>query len=277
MGEERFPARLHVLVALEASEALVIRRGPSKHCCVLRWDRRRDEFTVAQWLKGRIYERRADISPDGRHWIYFAMNGQWQSDSKGSWTAVARTPWLKAIEWYPKGDCWQGGGLFLDNRRYWLNGHCERQASVRSREVQQDPAYSPGEYYSGECPGVYYHRLQRDGWQLQARDTRNRLDASAIFIKTLPGGWQLLKHCHEQVGAPQGKSCYWDEHGLIAPDGSTQALPNWEWAEWIDDRLIYAESGCLFDARFDSRSGIGEAQLLHDFNGYQFQQTEAPY
>jgi cytochrome bd-type quinol oxidase subunit 2 len=30
---------------------------------------------VGQWLKGRIYERRSDLSPDGKHLIYFAMNG----------------------------------------------------------------------------------------------------------------------------------------------------------------------------------------------------------
>ena len=70
-----FPARLHVLLAGNSSQAVVIRRGPSKHVCVIGWDRSRDTFEEGQWLKGRIYERRCDLSPDGRHLIYFAMNG----------------------------------------------------------------------------------------------------------------------------------------------------------------------------------------------------------
>ncbi|MGL5942167.1 MAG: hypothetical protein ACRC2S_17700 [Waterburya sp.] len=43
------------------------------------------------------------------------MNGKWQSEAKGAWTAIARVAWLKAIELLPKGDCWHGGGLFLDD------------------------------------------------------------------------------------------------------------------------------------------------------------------
>ncbi len=35
--------------------------------------------------------------------------------------AIERAPWLKALALYPKGDCWYGGGLLLDDNRYWLN------------------------------------------------------------------------------------------------------------------------------------------------------------
>ena len=107
------PARLHVLIARDAPSALVIRRGRAKQVCTLSWDRTKDLVTLAQWMSGRVYERRCDLSPDGRHWIYFAMNGHWSSESKGSWTAVASAPWLKARVFLPQGDCWQGGGLFL--------------------------------------------------------------------------------------------------------------------------------------------------------------------
>lgn len=101
-----FPARLHILLARHS--AVVIRRGPSQHVCVLGWDRRNDTFQIGQWLKGRIYERRCDLSPDGEYLIYFAMNGRWQSETKGSWTAISRAPYLKALALFSKGDCWQG-------------------------------------------------------------------------------------------------------------------------------------------------------------------------
>src|SRR6267378_7912415 len=60
----RFPARLHVLLAREAKIGLVIRRGPSKSVCTVLWNRERDTFKLGQWMRGRIYERRCDLSPD---------------------------------------------------------------------------------------------------------------------------------------------------------------------------------------------------------------------
>src|SRR5437667_11968152 len=60
----KFPARLHVLFAREAKIGLVIRRGPSKSVCTVLWNRERDTFKLGQWMRGRIYERRCDLSPD---------------------------------------------------------------------------------------------------------------------------------------------------------------------------------------------------------------------
>jgi hypothetical protein len=40
------------------------------------WDRQRDTLKLGQWMRGRIYERRCDLSPKGAHLLYFAMNGQ---------------------------------------------------------------------------------------------------------------------------------------------------------------------------------------------------------
>src|SRR5689334_22184837 len=105
-----FPPRLHVILARESSLAVVIRRGPSKSVCTFLWDRSEDSFRLGQWMRGRIYERRCDLSPDGKYLIYFAMNGKWESETKGSWTAISRNPYLKAVTLYAKGDCWNGGG-----------------------------------------------------------------------------------------------------------------------------------------------------------------------
>ncbi|MFN7997407.1 MAG: hypothetical protein U0Q18_27570 [Bryobacteraceae bacterium] len=65
-----FPARLHVLLAPKAPNAVAFRRGPANAVCTVGWNRKTDEFHVGQWLRGRIYERRADLSPYGRHLIY---------------------------------------------------------------------------------------------------------------------------------------------------------------------------------------------------------------
>src|SRR5947209_589019 len=113
------PARVHILLARDARLGVVIRRGPSKQVCTLLWDRTCDRFRVGQWLKGRIYERRSDLSPDGKHLLYFALNGKWQSESRGSWTAISRAPYLKAAAFFPAGDTWGGGGLFTTAHSYW--------------------------------------------------------------------------------------------------------------------------------------------------------------
>ena len=116
-----FPPRLHAILARDAKVAVVFRRGPSKSVCTMLWDRKRDTFRMGQWFRGRIYERRADLSPDGKFLIYFAMNGKVETETGGSWTAISRAPGLKAIVLLAKGDCWHGGGLFTGDRQFWLN------------------------------------------------------------------------------------------------------------------------------------------------------------
>src|SRR5262249_11304047 len=150
----RFSARLHVLLARDAPLGVVIRRGPSKHVCTVLWDRRRDEFRVGQWLKGRVYERRCDLSPDGKTLISFAMNVRWPGEAKGSWTDVSRAPYLKAVALFPKGDCWHGGGLFTDNTSYWLNGVYNHAVLRDTREVKRDLKFRPRANFGGEDPGV---------------------------------------------------------------------------------------------------------------------------
>src|SRR5262245_42678668 len=134
----RFSARLHVLLARDTSFGLVIRRGPSKTVCTIGWDRKSDKFELGQWMRGRIYERRCDLSPDGRHFSYFAMNGKWSSRNRGSWTAISRVPYLKAIAMFKKGDCWNGGGLFLSKRKYWLNDGYRHTEALQSNAVERD-------------------------------------------------------------------------------------------------------------------------------------------
>lgn len=270
-----FPARLHVLMARSAPVGLVLRRGPSKSVCSILWNRTTDEFHVGQWLRGRIYERRSDVSPDGQYLIYFAMNGRGESKTGGAWTAISRTPWLKAMVLLGKGDCWHGGGLFTDQRRYWVNdgyGHIQLRDSS---EVSRDTAFAPTAYYGGECPGVYYVRLQRDGWILRSQHAA-ACGGATVFEKTLPKGWILRKLAHAQVGSPAGKGCYWDEHELWqAESSSSLKCPSWEWAELDGKRLVWAERGCLFARSIKSANKLGDAKLLHDFNGMTFEPIAA--
>lgn len=278
--KEKFPARLHAVFAANSPCAVVFRRGPSRCVCTILWDRQRDVFKVGQWLKGRIYERRSDLSPDGKYLIYFAMNGKWESETGGSWTAISKAPWLKAISLYGKGDCWEGGGLFLSNNSFWLNDRYFSAGRVlkESEKIRRNESYVPEGTFGAEDTGVYYRRLIRDGWKLCGHIENGKWNAITIFEKQCPKGWIIRKKAHEQVGSPKGKGCYWDEHELYNEESkATIACDDWEWAEVDKKTIVWASKGCLFRAHIDSSLKIGDPKLLYDFNGLEFEEIMAPY
>jgi hypothetical protein len=269
----KFPARLHVLLASEAKVGLVIRRGPSKSVCTVLWDRERDTFRLGQWMRGRIYERRCDLSPNGTRFIYFAMTGRWQSETKGSWTAISRVPYLKAMSLFANGSCWHGGGLFLSDNEFWLNDGYEHTALKTARDVRRSADYEPPRTFGGECPTVYYNRLQRDDWVM----SKDEYQDATLFEKKLPKSWRLRKLAFAEIGAPPGRGCYWDAHELRhEPTDTVLAFPEWEWADYVDGRLVWAEEGQLRTGRL-GRGKLHRENLLHDFNDMKFEAIAAPY
>jgi hypothetical protein len=272
-----FPARLHVLLAGESSRAVVLRKGPANAVCSILWDRSTDEFKLGQWMRGRIYERRSDLSPDGKYMIYFARGGRLNSPTKGSWTAISRAPYLKAITLHGKGDCWLGGGLFTRPGKYWLNEGCMHFLLEQSTELAEDDKFQPRGGRGGECLSVYYPRLLRDGWTLVSKLSEVRFDSCDLFEKPLAHGWVLRKFAHAQIGPPQGKSVYWDEHELEHPQlGVRLEKPGWEWAERDGQTVVWAEGGRLFRAAV-LPDGLGPAKMLLDANGMKFEAIQAPY
>jgi hypothetical protein len=277
----KFPARVHPILARKANTAVIIRRGPSKSVCTMLWDRRNDTFKLGQWLRGRIYERRCDLSPDGKHFIYFAMNGKWSSPVKGSWTAISRTPYLKALALWPWGDGWNGGGLFLTDSRFWRNAgyHADEPDTVGRlrKELVEEPGYPFEDGYGGECPGVYYLRLKRDGWTLLRRESPSSEASVTVFEKPLPKGWVLEKSAHASIDHPVGSGCYYDTHRLLHPEsGTILDHPESEWAELDRKRLVWVSKGVLYAAKVHGK-GLGDVKALHDFNDMEFEAIPAPY
>lgn len=79
--------RIH---ARSAPRAVVLRRGPSGWAQVIAWDTERDTFDDGAWFKGRIYEERCDLSPNGKLLLYFCHGGRMRPGYTDSWTAVSR-------------------------------------------------------------------------------------------------------------------------------------------------------------------------------------------
>lgn len=271
------PARLHVILARNSSAAVVIRRGPTRHTAVIGWDRKKDTFKVGQWLYGRIYERRTDLSPDGKHLIYFAMNGRWQSSVKGSWSAISRAPYLKAVSLFAKGDCWHGGGLFQSDTGYWLNDGYGHEVQEEDRRLRRTTTYPWHEHYGGECLGVYYIRLQRDGWKMLHTSPDGGVGEISVFEKRISDRWMLRKLAHATTNHPVGRGVYFDTHELVdRRSGETINKDQWEWADVDGGRLVWAERGCLHAGRLTSK-GLGEAKMLFDFTPMRFEKIAAPY
>jgi hypothetical protein len=258
---------------------VVIRRGPTRIVGTFGWDLKTDVFKPGQWLKGRIYERRCDLSPDGTLMIYFAMNGHWNAEAKGSWTAISKAPDLKALTLYAKGDCWNGGGLFINSGSYLLNERYRDHDLLRDtlnlaclRGVPPDVPYG-----NNECLGPYDARLLRDGWTLDpARSSASR----QVFDKRLGGGLVLRKFCHIGRG-DKARGIYHDSHVIALGEDILLDGANWEWAEIVGRRLAWAEAGKLLcvdlSKRQDPARFSEQANLLKDFSTETFERRQALY
>jgi hypothetical protein len=287
MPDAGCPCRLFVLMATKGPRAVVIRRGPSRRVCTVGWDRATDTFTTGQWLKGRLYEHLSDISPDGAHLLYAAGDHKWEPKGFGTWIALSRAPYLKAIGFWPGWGAF-AGGLFGAPREYWLGWKTEsdgvRWPPRELRRLEERPW--PG-------AGIYESRLLRDGWrwvQSWQRIPMSELIAgvlagvrlgldrpAATYEKSVGAGWVLRKVTHEGGSRRQGRGLFFETNCLVSLDRDREIrCGGWEWADLDGDRLVWAEAGRLWAGR-TGRDGLRDAILLHDFRSMTFEPIEAPY
>lgn len=273
----RIPARLHVIFARESRRAIVIRRGPSKRVCTIGWDRSNDSFELGQWFKGRVYHYRCDLSPNGKYFIYFAMTGRVPDSLGGSWTAISYAPFLTAVRIYAWGDCWNGGGVFQDDTRYWVNSYPKidnATLSVDDRLKQVSDPPIPVKAGLAECPTIYLPKLVRDGWRLREEKHAPHVMVS-VFEKDVGHGWVLEKSFYLKVGGgPYGQS-YFETYRLLHKKLGDRDC-GFEWADWDADRVVFTEAGKLFSLKV-TNLGPQDPVLLNDFNDMEFQTSEAPY
>lgn len=134
--------RLHLFFATQNSRAVILRQGPSAQFRMILWDRATDQFEDGQWLKSRVYVDRCDLSPDGTHFLYFAMDAKWAAETRGTFTAITIPPYWTALALFPLGDTWAGGGAFLDNEHYLADGDADiiGRAGHLTRVFQGEPS-----------------------------------------------------------------------------------------------------------------------------------------
>lgn len=264
------PARLHVFLAASAPVGLVLRRGPGRWVATLLWDRDTDQFALGQWFHGRIYEDKCDLSPDGRHFVYYAAKKGWHSC-----TAVSRVPYLTAVAFKPEVGTCGSGGYFTDATSVWM-GNCGTEVTAQlSRAGLNHVRREQPERWSGYGDTVYGLRLRRGGWcEVGAK--------GSTYERELPGGWRLRKHrCYGEDAAglvkPVRRHGPWEWHELLHPaTGAVHQFADWTWADHDGDRLVWATAGALWTGHLDER-GLSDPRCLGDFNGMAFEPVVAPY
>ncbi|MEO3417037.1 hypothetical protein AAFO92_20475 [Roseovarius sp. CAU 1744] len=261
------PPRLFVVPAAGSAHAMILRRGPARQVAALGWNRDTDEVTLGQWLKGRIYEFRCDLSPDGRHFVYFAGTGDPDHPSGGWWTAVSRAPYLHALHFFPKSDTWSGGGAFTPDGECWLNGSTGAWEASSEIRFCTDPAafpHSTDGFWMGE---LYATRMELRGW------ARTGTGYDVVLRKPLADGWAL--RWWVETGQ-KNRALVAGRYALEHSAGAGIDLPDWEWADLWQGELQVAEKGQLKAVALEN-GRLRDTRLIRDFGDMEFEAIAAPY
>lgn len=300
------PARVNGIVAREADRAVIFRRGPSKQTLQLVWDLETDEITPGQWIKGRVYEYCADVSPDGKYLVASALNYS-RSNARNSypevegwmkncWTAVSRPPYFTAIGLWFSGSTWDMGGLWESNTHLKLG-------SARSSYVEAKPApsfikVSDGRTSRARVLSVSDSLFLKRGWTLvssyRASYARPFFKAFAKSLWNVALGKEpenlsgpLVKVHQEGLWTKQldsgvirrierGVEFEWQLMDLEGKMRKNWVIPGIR-DMWVDTDanscLIFADQGCLFRWR---TFPDGEPEMVADLNHYSFESVAPP-
>jgi hypothetical protein len=267
---------LYCILAREADTAVIFRRGPSKLVRLIRWDLATDTFEPGQWLKGRIYHDKSDLSPDGKKLVYLAANWQYREvPSIQSFIAVSSPPYATAHVLWGSLGTWNGISLFEGNGALGL-ATVPCQSSLEPEEGFTLPVQL--EVKSKPWPGYFYKlaehdRLARDAWAVCSGDP-------LYHSKTPEQGWPVA-YRNSIAGSDASANLEMTitrsagvAYALRAGGGAPIALK----ADWADVRgsdVLYAQGGKLF--RMSTRHGRpARAVELADFSAMKFEEMEAP-
>lgn len=183
---------LHLFFAARSPRAVVLRRGPSKTCRMILWDRSDDSFEDGQWLRHKVYPERCHLAPDGAHFLFFALDGR-----RGSYSALSRPPYFTALALFPVGDTWSGGGVFLDRRHFLVDGGHDT--------IGRAKGLSRVTYGAPDPKGCTTGLRLRSG----ARAPLDRAATRALLSRPLPSTEPALRERVRQASIPA-------DHGVLA-------------------------------------------------------------
>ena len=256
---------MFVYLARDAPIGVVLRRGPTNWVRLSLWHTDTDRIEHGQWMKGRVYERRSDVSPDGRLFAAFVrQTGGREREGGGAdtWLALSEPPLFTARAVWFIGGTYYTGGWFPNASTLWL-GFMEPCApdrgSMPSGLTLAAPQAVP--YVDGTPEWtdrtVHFNRLLRDGWTPVPGEPH-----ASAWEHRHPRHDTRLTMCQRFDGFGRVGGPYAVDYGVTAADGATQTIGPAAWADWDQQgRLAVARAGHL---------GIwrdGNLQVIEDFNG----------
>lgn len=277
------PPRLHIILARATPRAVVIRRGPTDWFRLSLWHTENDTFEHGQWLKGKVFPYRSDLSPDGKLLLYFASkyNGMSRRAALGytdTYTAISKPPYFTALALWPSRiGTWLGGGLFVDNRTVALNGCLTADGDFHPQHRPHKLGFANNlSVPPGDMP-MYAQRLNRDGWVLQpegAFKTANwqwgsdwRWGNRLVWNKQHPK--QAMHVIMEWDMDAYSYALYDQQH-----DTET-LLDNVSWADWDQrGRLVGARDGQIIAMNPEALNE--DVTVLEDFNDQKPDPQPAP-
>jgi hypothetical protein len=255
------PPRIYCIPATTAPIVAVFRRGPTNWSHVGRWDLVERRYEPGAWLRGRIFPRRSDLSPDGRFLCYFAHNPGADWEHGEAYVAVSKLPWLTALHAFGTCGTWTRGYHFTESE----DGERPEEAEL------------PIPYGLRSISVVQFANERRRGWEeapdSPPRDPRDAWDErrNARMQKRQPGGSGVLNV--ESLGWAGGE--FGVEQAIdglrvsysLEMDGEIQLMSDVQWADWDRDGhlLVATRSGKLqiLDLHGDRPHVLFEEDMSH--------------
>jgi hypothetical protein len=281
-SESIVPCRLHAVVARDANVAVVFRRGPSKWWHILRWNLDTLELESGAWVKGQLYPRRSNISPDGKLLGYFARKGEW-----GTYFAVSKVPWVTALAAWKTSGTYTTGCIFGPKRELIMYGvylpeqpfHGRYPGSIQTegmvawRHERYFNEYTCGwSTLATKALSERIQQLQQGGVQFLAyKDPPIVLERRSDSTKRTLGVCDTTDSMSSIYGAEREATYY-----LTDRKNEPEILPDARWAGWDNrDRLLIATHSGKLQVHSVSRQ---QRELLweHDLNDLTPQPEQAP-
>lgn len=247
------PPRLYAMVATRAPVAVVFRLGPHGVWMVGRWDLEATAFSPGAWLRGTLYPRRCDLSPDGKFLYSFVLKPRVRGFLGGdggsmAYSTVSKAPWLFALAAWKEHGTWTRGFHFVEA------GRAEERPWDIGDPQEGDAAPLRARYGMARTEAVQYAVERRRGWVEHERcPPRGPNDAwderrQVILAKSRPGGAGRLVLADRgwnpaELGCIEGRRpSYTLEMGRRRVE-----LPDVVWAEWdrVGRLLVATEGGQL--------------------------------
>jgi len=262
-------SKIKFAFAQDGSCGVVIRYGPRRSSCMLKWDLATDSLQVGQWIKPKV--QNFDLNSDGSLILCFIQSYR-KKDGYSPYVTLSKPPWYTALALWKVGDSWGGLCGFSDDSSIWIQKgveHLQLKGALKEGMAWHEIS-TPA-----ERDELYRRLAERRGWKLDASQKK--------WVKYHPqSGFGLVtlrvsgKTCY---ALPMGyDSWFWrDPVTGIESTSSSVDIPS-ETCIDIDPRgrLVYAGADGKIYGVERHPNGEFQSRVLHDLADLKPQWIKAP-